>query len=114
MRIERREDRSVTVLVIEGVIKLGESASTFSSYLEGLLEEGVRSVVIDLAGIDYVDSTGLGELVGYLQKYTERGRRLGLLNPRDRILNLLRLTQLDETFPIFDSLEQAVEAMSGS
>jgi anti-sigma B factor antagonist len=114
MRIERREDGSVTVLTIEGVIKLGESATTFSRYLEGLLEEGIRSVVIDLAGIDYVDSTGLGELVGYLQKYTERGRRLGLLNPQSRILNLLRLTQLDETFPIFDSLEQAVEEMGGS
>ncbi len=114
MRIERREDGSVTVLTIEGVIKLGESATTFSRYLEGLLEEGIQSVVIDLAGIDYVDSTGLGELVGYLQKYTERGRRLGLLNPQSRILNLLKLTQLDETFPIFDSLEQAVEEMGGS
>ena len=113
MRIERRENGPVTVLVIEGVIKLGESATTFSRYLKDLLEEGVRSVVIDLAGIDYVDSTGLGELVGYLQKYTERGRRLGLLNPQARILNLLKLTQLDETFPIFDSLEQAVEEMGG-
>ena len=52
MKIQRSEDGTVTVVSIEGVIKLGESARQFSAYLEELLNEGVPSVLIDLANID--------------------------------------------------------------
>ncbi len=112
MKIERTEDGNVTVLVVEGVIKLGESARQFSEYLEDLLAHDVQAVVIDLSAIDYVDSTGLGELVGYLQRFTKEGRRLALLNPHQRILNLLKLTKLDEVFPIFESRSAAVSALA--
>ena len=108
MKIERSEEGSVTVVTIQGVIKLGESARQFSTYLEDLLNEGVRSVLVDLSRIDHVDSTGLGELVGYLQRFTEQGRRLALLNPYTRILNLLKLTRLDEIFPIYDDRDTAI------
>jgi anti-sigma B factor antagonist len=108
MKIERTEEGNVTVVAVEGVIRLGESARTFSNYLEELLKEGVPSVLVDLSAIDHVDSTGLGELVGYLQRFTEEGRRLALLNPHRRILNLLKLTKLDEVFPIYDDRARAV------
>lgn len=112
MKIDRFEEEKVTVVVLQGVIKLGESARQFSSYLQDLLDEGVQSVLVDLSGIDHVDSTGLGELVGYLQRFTEQGRRLALLSPPKRIFNLLKLTRLDEVFPIYDDRGQAVAAMS--
>jgi anti-sigma B factor antagonist len=92
MKIERAQEGSVTVVTIQGVIKLGESARNFSMYLEDLLAEDVPTVLLDLSAIDHVDSTGLGELVGYLQRFSEQGRRLALLNPHQRILNLLKLT----------------------
>ena len=112
MKIDRSEEGKVTVVVRQGVIKLGESARQFSSYLQDLLDEGVQSVLVDLSGIDHVDSTGLGELVGYLQRFTEQGRRLALLSPPQRIFNLLKLTRLDEVFPIYEDRAQAVAAMS--
>jgi len=108
MKIERSEEDGVTVVALEGVIRLGESARAFSTYLEDLINEKVPAVLIDLSGIDHVDSTGLGELVGYLQRFTEVGRRLALLNPHRRILNLLRLTRLDDVFPIYEEREQAL------
>ena len=114
MKIERTQDGSVTVVAIEGVIKLGESARQFSTYLEGLLDEGVPSVLVDLSRIDYVDSTGLGELVGYLQRFIESGRRLALLRPHKRIVSLLKLTKLDEVFPIFDDHATAVSALGSA
>ena len=113
MKIERSEEGSVTIVTIEGVIRLGESARKFSAYLEDLLKEGVPSVLVDLSAIDHVDSTGLGELVGYLQRFTEEGRRLALLNPHRRILNLLKLTKLDEVFPIFHDRVTAVKELGG-
>lgn len=111
MKIERSQEGKVTVVTIEGVIKLGESARNFSAYLEDLLNEDLPCVLVDLSNIDHVDSTGLGELVGYLQRFSEQGRRLALLHPHQRILNLLKLTRLDEIFPIFDERAGAIAAL---
>lgn len=112
MKIERTEEGGVTLVVIEGVIKLGESARQFSDYLESLLDEGAGSVLVDLSQIDYVDSTGLGELVGYLQRFSTQGRRLALLNPQQRIVNLLKLTKLDDVFPIYQDRERALTELA--
>ncbi len=108
MKIDRSQEGKVTVVALEGVIRLGESARAFSGYLEELLKEGVPAVLLDFSAIDHVDSTGLGELVGYLQRFTEQGRRLALLRPHRRILNLLKLTKLDEVFAIYDNRDEAL------
>ncbi len=112
MKIERSEENGVTVLVLEGVIRLGESALGFSAYLDDLLEEGVPAVLMDLSSIDYMDSTGLGEFVGYLQRFTEQGRRLALLNPQRRIHSLLKLTGLDRIFSVYENRELAIRELS--
>jgi anti-sigma B factor antagonist len=111
MKITSSEQDGVTVLSIEGVIRVGESAEEFSSRLGGLLSSGSGPVLVDLSAIDYVDSTGLGELVGHLQRFDEAGRRLALLNPQERILALLRLTRLDEIFRIFTSQDEAIDRL---
>jgi len=108
MKISSSEQDGVTVLSIEGVIRVGESAQEFSERLAALLESGSDPVLLDLSAIDYVDSTGLGELVGHLQRFDEAGRRLALLNPQERILALLRLTRLDEIFRIFAHRDEAI------
>ncbi|MCK5378237.1 MAG: STAS domain-containing protein [Acidobacteria bacterium] len=113
MKIEKRQQDDVTVVVIEGVIKLGESARLFSGYLKELFDGDTGGVLIDMTEIDYVDSTGLGELVGYLQRFEDQGRRLALLRPQSRIRNLLKVTQLDKVFQIFTDEQEAVEALKG-
>lgn len=112
MEIERVEESGVTIVVVRGVIKLGESAKTFSGFLGTVLAEGTNSVLIDLEGIDHVDSTGLGELVGYLQRFEEQGRRLAFINPARRLRKLFALTRLDEIVPIYDDRVQAVAALT--
>ncbi len=114
MEIERLEEKGVTVVAVRGVINFGESARQFSSYLADLLDSGVPSVLIDMSGIDHVDSTGLGELVGYLQRFEKEGRRLALFRPHQRILSLLRLTRLNEIFSIFEERSEAIEALQSS
>jgi anti-sigma B factor antagonist len=112
MKIDTTQEGNITLVTLEGVIALGESAREFSRYLQELLETQSTSVLIDLSGIDHVDSTGLGELVGYLQRFSEQGRRLALLQPPQRILNLLKLTKLDEVFSIFDDRSAALSEMN--
>lgn len=93
---------------VTGQVTLGESAKQFAAALQQVLDETEDGVVIDLADIDYVDSTGIGELVGYLQKFTRCGRRLVLLQPHQRIEALLKLTRLDAVFPIFRERQAAI------
>ncbi len=114
MQIDRSQQENMVVLAINGPIIVGESARQFTEFLDGLLEENSQGVIIDLTNINYVDSTGLGELVGYMQIFNERGRHLALLNPHARIMSLLKLTSLDKEFKIFFDLSEAVSTLSAS
>jgi anti-sigma B factor antagonist len=108
MEIRREDENGVTVVIVRGFIKLGESARTFSDFLADVLESGTEPVLVDLSGIDHVDSTGLGELVGHLQRFEEQGRRLVFINPARRLKRLFELTRLDQVVPIYPDREQAI------
>ena len=115
MQVRRTEDDGVAVVEVEGTIKLGESAQLFAEELQKVLDETKSGVVIDFARIDYVDSTGIGELVGYLQRFTRANRRVALFRPHHRLEALLKLTRLETIFPIFWEREDALRFVrSGS
>jgi anti-anti-sigma factor len=114
LNIIRNRQNDVTLLDIQGVIKLGESAREFSSYLEKVLQDETGPVVINFEGINYMDSTGLGELIGYLQKFEDRQRKMVLVKPSHRIIALLKITKLDTVFKIFDSREDALRFLGGA
>jgi anti-anti-sigma factor len=71
-------------------------------------------IVINFEAINYMDSTGLGELIGYLQKFEDRQRKMALVKPSHRILALLKITKLDTIFKIFDSREAAMQYLTDS
>jgi anti-anti-sigma factor len=108
MQVRRTEDGGVAIVEVEGTIKLGESAQLFAKELQTVLDETKSGVVIDFAKIDYVDSTGIGELVGYLQRFTRANRRVALFRPHHRLEALLKLTRLETIFPIFWEREDAL------
>ena len=115
MQVRRTEDDGVAVVEVEGTIKLGESAQLFAKELQTVLDQTQSGVVIDFAKIDYVDSTGIGELVGYLQRFTRANRRVALFRPHHRLEALLKLTRLETIFPIFWEREDALRFVrSGS
>src|SRR6185503_18320792 len=93
MIVEKRRIEDSTLLNVEGVIKLGESAQFFAQALERALEEDEGNVLVDFSRINYIDSTGIGELVGYLGRFRDRNRKLILINPSDRIRKLLAIAQ---------------------
>jgi anti-sigma B factor antagonist len=105
---KRRIEGNHTLLRVEGVIKLGESAKFLARTLERVLAEDEGHVFVDLERINYIDSTGIGELVGYLGKFREHQRRLVLVHPSARIVRLLEVAQLAPLFPTYDGLEAAL------
>jgi len=112
--VEKKHVDNFTILYVEGLVKLGESAEFFSSALENVLKNESTNVIVDFTKIDYIDSTGIGELVGYLGKFTTQNRKLILVNPSERILKLLKLAKLDAVFKIYNTEEEAISAESGS
>lgn len=112
--VEKKHTESFTILYVEGLIKLGESAEFFSAALENVLKNESTNVIVDFTKIDYIDSTGIGELVGYLGKFTTQNRKLVLVNPSERIMKLLKLAKLDAVFKIYGTEEEALASESGS
>jgi len=110
MIVEKKRHGAHTVLRVEGVVRIGESAEFLAETLKKLLADEEGSVLVDLEKINYIDSTGIGELVGYFGKFREKGRRLVLVRPADRIRKLLEIAKLDGVFPTFESLDAALAA----
>ena len=102
MIVEKRHLDGFTLLNVEGVIKLGESAQFFAQTLERALSDDHGHVIIDFSKINFIDSTGIGELVGYLGRFRNSQRELILVNPSDRIRKLLQVARLAELFPTYD------------
>jgi anti-sigma B factor antagonist len=71
-----------------------------------LIDSGSQNLIINMAGVDYIDSTGLGTLVGGLKRASERGGAIRIICPNEQIYKVFNITGLVKVFPIFDS-EQA-------
>ena len=111
MEMKRSQEAGVTVLAVRGNVKVGESAQLFSAELRKLLAEESGPVLLDVSGIDYIDSTGIGELVGHMQKFTSARRRMGLLQPHRRLTSLLEVTGLDAYCSLFLARPAALAAL---
>ena len=68
------------------------------------------ALILDLSGLEHLDSTAIGVLVGGLKRFEAQGRRFYLVNPRERVASVFRITHLDSVFRIFPTVEAAVKA----
>ncbi len=80
-------------------------------HIHGLLEEGRRYFVLNLEGVDYIDSSGLGQLVSLWTSIRTKDGNLSLLRPTERVQRLLTVTRLKVVFDIFHDEDRAVAAM---
>ena len=110
MFVDNSRIDGMSLIRVEGIIKLGESAEFLAENLKRTLEKDQGHVLIDLSKINYIDSTGIGELVGYLGRFGDRDRKLILINPSDRIRKLLAVGQLEKLFPTYLDVESAIAA----
>jgi anti-sigma B factor antagonist len=111
--IDKKRIDGLVLLSVEGIIKLGQSAEFLAQSLARTLERDEGHVLLDLSKINTIDSTGIGELVGYLSRFAERKRKLILVSPSDRIRKLLKVAQIDSLFSIYDDLETALVGERG-
>jgi anti-sigma B factor antagonist len=114
MQIEERTVGEVVVLDLKGRITLGEGDQLLKDKVNSLVNQGRKRIILNLAGVPYIDSAGLGEIVGSYTTVSRLGGSLKLLNLTKKITDLLAITKLLTVFETFDSEDEAVRSFSAS
>ena len=107
--VKERQAGDVTILDMTGEVRIGEGAISLRDSIRNLADQGKKKVLLNLAGVKYMDSTGVGELIANYTTIKRQGGQLKLLNLTDRIQNLLVITKL---LTVFDVYETEAEALS--
>ena len=108
MKANARHHGKVTVLDLSGKITIGEGDIKLREAVHALLEEGRKNLVLNLSGVSYMDSAGIGELVACYKRAKEKGAAMKLLNPSGKVQDLLILTRLQEVFDIYRDEREAL------
>ncbi|HEX5084586.1 MAG TPA: STAS domain-containing protein [Blastocatellia bacterium] len=111
MNIIERTINDVTVLDLEGNLARDENAQ-FRKHVAGAIDAGVRKLIVNLARIKYMDSSGLGELISCYTALQRLNGRVKLLHLNNRLQYLLAITKLDSVFETFDSEPVAVSSFA--
>jgi anti-sigma B factor antagonist len=112
VKLTNRQVGDVTVLDATGRITLGEGSSTFRDSLRDLTARGHKKLLLNLADVTYIDSSGIGELVSAFTSVTNQGGQVKLLNLTKRVKDLLQITKLYTVFEVFDDEAAAVRSFS--
>ena len=110
MDISERNAGNVTVLNLSGKITLGDGDTLLKDKLHSLLHQGRKNVLLNLGEVSYVDSAGLGAIVGAYTTMTKEGGTLKLANVTKKLQDLLSITKLLTVFETFDSEDEALRS----
>lgn len=108
--IDSREVSNVTILDIRGRIVLGEEIHLLREAVRKLIAEEKKKIILNLAEVDYIDSSGVGELVGSFTTVRNAGGELKLLNLTQKVHDVLHVTKLYTVFDIRDDEFTAVKS----
>lgn len=110
MKIAERQSGDITILDVQGKLLLGEGDEIFHEAVNRVVEAGRLKLVINMAEVPYVDSSGISELVRTYVTLGKRGGRMTLVSLTRRVHELLSITRLLTVFETFDSEEEAVDS----
>lgn len=108
LNISERQVGDVTILDMEGKITIGEGSVALRTSIRRLLEDGKKKILLNLAKVGYIDSSGIGELVSSYTAINKEGGQLKLLNLTQKLQDLLTITKLLTVFDVYDSEEEAL------
>ncbi len=110
VKLTTRKVGDVTVIDAVGRITLGEGSSSFRDTVRDLASGGDKKLLLNLAEVTYIDSSGIGELVSAFTTVTNQGGQLKLLNLTKRIQDLLQITKLYTVFEVYDKETTAIRS----
>jgi anti-sigma B factor antagonist len=114
MQIEERIVGDVTILDLKGKMTLGEGDELLKDKINSLIHQGQKNLLLNLEGVPYIDSAGLGEIVRTYTTVSRQGGALKLVNLTKRITDLLSITKLLTVFETFDLEKDAVASFQSA
>jgi anti-sigma B factor antagonist len=111
LSLATRTEGGRTVVAVAGEIDV-YTAPKLREQIVALVDDGHYDLIIDMSGVEFLDSTGLGVLVGGLKRVRAHDGSLALVCNEERILKIFRITGLTKVFPIYPTVEEAVGAES--
>ena len=114
MEIAERSAGDVTILDVTGKMTLGEGDEILKDKVHSLSLQGRKKIILNLAGVPYIDSAGLGEIVRTYTTVSREGGSLKLLGLTKRITDLLSITKLLTVFETYDNEADAVRSFSSA
>ena len=106
--ISERQAGDVTILDLDGKVTIGEGSVALRSAIRRLLGEGKNKILLNLASVGYIDSSGIGELVSSYTAINKDGGELKLLNLTQKLQDLLTITKLLTVFDVYESEAEAL------
>ena len=110
LNIKERQAGDVTVLDMDGRITIGEGSVALRTAIRRLLEEGKKKILLNLGGVGYIDSSGIGELVSSFTAINKEQGQLKLLKLTQKLRDLLAITKLLTVFDTYDDEQEALNS----
>ena len=103
-----RKIGEITLIELKGKITIGAGDLQMREAIHAVLNEGVRKLIVDMAGVTTIDSSGVGELVGCFTTATHKGAKMKLMNLPAKISDVLTVTQLITVFDVYPTEAEAI------
>jgi anti-sigma B factor antagonist len=104
------EQNGIVIIALSGKIMGGPEAGQINEQINNFIDKGKIRIIIDLQNVEWMNSSGLGILIGVITTLKNNNGKLVVTNVSDRILNLLKITKLVSVFEIKDDLDSALAA----
>ena len=114
MEMTERTVGEVTILDLVGKLTIGSGAELLKDKTESLVFQSRKQIIVNMAGVPYIDSGGLGQLVSCYTTVARAGGRLTLLSLNAKNHDLLSITKLVSVFDTFDSEKEAIESYAAT
>ena len=111
--INQRRSGDVTVLDLKGRVRIGGGTVALHKSIRSLVEEGKTQILLNLAGVTYIDSSGLGELISSHVTLSNQGGEIKLAHLTERLRDLMTITKLLSVFDIHDDESKALASFTG-
>lgn len=110
LKADNRQVDGIAVVDLNGRIVLGEATTTLREALQNLVSQGQKKILLNLAEVNYIDSSGLGALVSSYTTVTSQSGQLKLLNLTKKVEDLLQITKLLTVFEVFTDESTAIRS----
>ena len=110
LKIADRQIKNVIVLDMDGNLRIGDGCVALRNAISRLLKEGENQILLNLAGVAYIDSSGLGEIIASYNTLDKNGGQIKLLHLTQRVRELMTITKLLTVFDVYENESEALNS----